>query len=145
MIYEHRFRVKASLSAVTQFHHNPGSMGAITPPPIITQIHTAPAKVIDGAGMEFTLWFGPFPIRWQAVFEHVSDNGFFDRQVKGPFASWVHKHTFNVIDSQTTEVYDRVEAEYHPELFWRLVGLGMWISLPVLFAFRGMRTRQLLK
>ena len=145
MIYEHRFRVHASQQVVTEFHHNPASMAAITPPPVITQVHSAPQTVVDGAEMKFTLWLGPLPVFWQAQFEQVSATGFHDRQVKGPFTSWVHKHDFLAIDSQTTEVYDRVEAQYHLNPFWRLVGMAMWLNLPILFAFRGWRTRRLLE
>ena len=145
MIYEHRFVVHAPLKQVADFHADPGSMAKITPPPIFTQVQQAPAAVKDGAEMAFTLWLGPFPLRWLARFEQVSPTGFQDRQIRGPFATWLHRHTFRKIDENTTEVHDHVEGQYQANLFWRLVGMVMWLNLPVLFAFRGWRTRQLLQ
>ena len=145
MIYQHRFRVNAPQKIVAEFHHSTQSMAAITPPPIITQVHRAPAVVAEAAEMDFTLWMGPIPLRWLAKFEQVSLAGFSDRLVRGPFAAWRHQHQFIEIDAHTTEVYDRIEAAYHPNPFWRLVGMEMWLNLPVLFAYRGWRTRKLLE
>ncbi len=35
--------------------------------------------------------------------------------------------------------------EHRRHWFWRLVGMGMWLNLPILFAYRGWKTRQLLE
>ncbi len=94
--------------------------------------------------MEFSLWFGPFPIRWLACIEQVTPTSFVDRQVRGPFARWVHQHTFVPLTGDTTVVLDEVEADLSPQWFWRLLGLGMWLNLPVLFAFRAWKTQRLL-
>ncbi|MCL4300375.1 MAG: hypothetical protein KJ077_31865 [Anaerolineae bacterium] len=145
MKYHHSFRVRAPLAAVTDFHAQSASMGAITPPPIITQIHQAPARLQEGDEMAFTLWLGPLPIRWLAQIENVSHNGFVDRQLRGPFGSWVHHHQFRPVDEKTTEVIDEVEAELKKHPWWSLVGLGMWLTLPILFAYRGWKTRDLLE
>jgi ligand-binding SRPBCC domain-containing protein len=95
--------------------------------------------------MAFTLWLGPLPLRWLAVIEQVTPISFVDRQLRGPFAEWVHLHSFIPIDSQTTMVVDRVDACLSNQWFWRLVGLGMWLGLPLLFAYRGWQTRKLLE
>ena len=39
MNYHHEFPVNAPLDKVRQFHSHSASMGAITPPPVIVQIH----------------------------------------------------------------------------------------------------------
>lgn len=145
MKYQHTFRVRAPLAAVSDFHAHSASMGAITPPPVIAQIHQAPERLQEGDTMDFTLWLGPLPIRWVAQIENVGHNGFTDRQLRGPFRRWVHRHVFRPIDQTTTEVIDQVEAELHPNPFWALVGLGMWLNMSILFAFRGWKTRSLLE
>ena len=94
--------------------------------------------------MDFTLWLGPLPIRWTARIEDVTPAGFVDRQIRGPFQEWAHRHTFEPVDETTTEVVDTIEFSLKKHPLWGLVGLGMWLSLPLLFAFRGWKTRRLL-
>jgi ligand-binding SRPBCC domain-containing protein len=145
MRYHHSFRVRAPLAAVADFHAQSASMVAITPSPVVVQIHQAPARLNEGDEMDFTLRLGPLPIRWVAHIENGEGTGFVDRQLAGPFARWVHHHRFIPVDTTTTTVIDEVEASLHPHPFWRLIGLGMWLSLPLLFAYRGWKTKRLLE
>lgn len=144
MLYRHSFEVNAPQAAVADFHQDAQSMAAITPPPVIVRVHRAPPRVADGQEMDFTMWLGPLPIRWQAAFEQVTPVSFVDRQMSGPFASWRHLHTYVATTPSRTLVIDEVEAELSSQWWRRLVGLGMWMSLPLLFAYRGWRTRQIL-
>jgi ligand-binding SRPBCC domain-containing protein len=141
----HIFRVHAPLSAVADFHAQSASMGAITPPPLVTQVHQAPPRLKEGDKMDFTLWLGPLAINWVACIENVSPNGFDDRQICGPFRHWIHRHRFITEDDQTTKVVDEIEASLKRHPWWGLVGLGMWLGLPMLFAYRGWKTRRLLE
>jgi ligand-binding SRPBCC domain-containing protein len=145
MQYRHQFTVQAPQRAVADFHRRADSMGAITPPPVIVQVHSAPEVLVEGDKMDFTMWLGPLPIRWEAAIEQTTPVSFVDRMVRGPFKSWKHLHTYIAIDDHATSVIDEVHAELSDQLFWRVVGLGMWINLPILFAFRGWKTRQLLE
>jgi len=120
-------------------------MGAITPPPIRVEMHRAPAALSSGSEMEFTLKFGPFRIPWLAQIDNVSSSGFTDRQVRGPFAEWIHNHTFVAVDEQTTKVVDEIHLRLRSEPVWWLVGIVMQLSLPVLFAFRGWKTKRILQ
>lgn len=120
-------------------------MGAITPPPIIVRVHQAPAELANGDDMRFTLWFGPVPIRWLARIEEITPNGFVDRQISGPFAAWVHRHTFIAVGDGVTDVYDAIALAPKPDGFDGLVSRMMALSLPFLFAFRGWKTRRLLE
>lgn len=145
MKYAHRFRVEADLASVREFHRQSASMGAITPPPVIAVIHQAPELLDEGDEMTFTLWLGPLPLRWHAQIENVTPTSFQDRQVSGPFAKWIHRHTFVPLTDGATEVVDEIEAELDQGLLKRLVGTGMWLNLPILFAYRGWKTRRLLE
>jgi ligand-binding SRPBCC domain-containing protein len=91
------------------------------------------------------MWLGPLPLRWLARIEDVSPTGFTDRQVRGPFERWIHRHTFVPVDETTTAVLDEIELKLRPHLLWGLVGLGMRLGLPFLFAYRGWRTRRLIQ
>lgn len=143
--FHHRFRVYAPLAAVTAFHRQPASLAAITPPPVLVRIQSAPAELDEGDDMAFTLWLGPLPIRWLARIENVTANGFLDRQLSGPFRHWLHRHTFVTINPAITEVYDTISAELRDEPQWRLLGRAMWYSLPILFTLRARKTRRLLE
>ena len=145
MNYLHRFQIKAPLSSVAAFHQKHTSMGEITPPPIRVEFHRLPADFSDGGELEFTLWFGPIPIRWTASIEGASASGFTDRLVTGPFSQWVHRHIFVQVDDQTTEVIDQIGLRLKPHLLWGPVGLAFALGLPVLFAYRGWKTRRLLE
>lgn len=146
MKYLHRFKVRAPFSSVAAFHQQPTGMGAITPPPVRVQLHSFPENLVpDGGEMDFTLWFGPLPIHWVAQLEDVSESGFTDRQKSGPFQAWRHRHSFNRIDDYTTEVKDEITYSLKPHLLWGPVGAAFAFSLPILFAFRGWRTRRLLE
>ncbi len=144
MKYRHQFEVNAPLNKVAQFHRRSQSMADITPPPVKVQIHHAPAELADGDEMDFTLRLGPLPIRWAAQIKNVNPTGFTDRQLRGPFRHWAHRHTFEPVDDNTTTVVDEIEFSLKPHPCWGLVGLGMAISLPFLFFYRGWKTRQLL-
>jgi ligand-binding SRPBCC domain-containing protein len=144
MNYQHKFQVQASIQRVSEFHSRAASMAAITPPPIIVKIHSAPTVLGDGDQMSFTMWLGPLPVRWVAKIEDAPPNGFRDRQVDGPFAEWVHTHRFAVVDENTTDVYDEISLRLRKHLFWGAVGLAMRLGLPVLFAFRAWKTKRLL-
>lgn len=144
MTYRHHFQVNAPLSRVAEFHRQSASMAAITPPPMIVKIHQAPDVLAQGDEMDFTIWLGPFPIRWLARIENVSPNGFTDRQLRGPFNEWVHRHTFSAADDQITEVKDEINLHLSSQPLLWLVGLGMRLGLPVLFAYRAWKTRKIL-
>jgi len=145
MVYRHTFRVKAPLASVARFHTGSSSMGAITPPPVIVRVHSAPTVLGEGDEMDFTLWLLVLPLRWVARIQQVSECGFTDVQVSGPFERWQHQHDFHSLDGHTTEIHDTVEASLsHRPLKW-LIGLSMWVSLPLLFAYRGWKTRRLLE
>lgn len=145
MQYRHRFVVNAPQAEVADFHASSLSMGAITPPPVVVRVHAAPATLAEGDTMDFTMWLGPLPIHWIARIEQTTPVSFVDRQVSGPFASWEHLHTYVAQGPATTVVVDQVTAELSANWFWKLVGFGMWISLPLLFGFRGWQTKRILE
>ncbi|MCA9082776.1 MAG: hypothetical protein KDA81_01915 [Planctomycetaceae bacterium] len=113
--FDHRFTVAASKEAVSAFHFEPGILKTLTPPLMIMQVHQF-EPLAEGSVAEFTMWMGPLPVYWKALHSDVSVDGFTDTQVAGPMKSWVHRHRFTAVDSQTTEVHDHIEFEHHSGL-----------------------------
>lgn len=145
MKFRHTFCVRVPQADVAEFHRLSAGIVAITPPPIIVRLHSAPARLSQGDEMAFTLWLGPLPLRWLARIQDLSLNGFTDHQLRDPFEHWVHRHTFIAVDETTTQVVDEVKARLRRHLVWGPVGLSMWLGMPLLFAYRGWKTRRLLE
>ena len=145
MKYMHHFIVNASIARVAEFHSHASSMSAITPPPIVTKINQAPNRLKEGDCMDFTMWLGPLPVRWLAKIEEVTLNGFTDGLIRGPFSEWTHRHIFQRVDDQTTEVLDQITMHLRPHWFWGPVGLSMVLGLPFLFAYRAWKTKKILE
>jgi ligand-binding SRPBCC domain-containing protein len=158
--FRRRFRVAAPLAKVAAFHRRSTSLKAVTPPLIPMFFKDLPEEVGPGETMAFTLWMGPFPVHWVAALEALpegvdGEEGFQDRQVKGPFALWVHRHRFRAatrVDQAAdkvggTWVIDEIDARLpsfsrHPLRY--VLAFQMWLGLPLLFAYRRWRTRRLL-
>jgi len=137
--YTHKFTVKAPLSAVSEFHRDSRALRMLTPPPMWVQFHQVD-PLAEGSVADFTMWLGPLPVRWTAVHTQVTPQGFEDTQQRGPFKFWRHRHTFQELNLGTTGVVDEIEAEAG-----NLVSRFMWLTLPILFAYRAWRTRRALR
>jgi ligand-binding SRPBCC domain-containing protein len=109
------------------------------------QVHHAQDELGEGDRMDFTMWMGPLPVRWIARIQEVSASGFSDVQVRGPFKAWEHRHEFVRVDDAATDVVDTIRYSLRAHPLWGPIGLGMGLSLPILFAFRAWKTRRLLE
>lgn len=139
--FTHRFRVKAPISAVAAFHQDSRALKLLTPPPVFVQMHRVDL-LSEGSIADFTLWMGPLPVRWVAAHSEVEMlSGFTDTQMRGPFASWVHRHSFEPCGAAETEVIDDIQAEFCRG-FSGLLGRLMWVNLPFMFFYRGWVTRR---
>jgi ligand-binding SRPBCC domain-containing protein len=136
--------VRAPLVAVAEFHRQADTLRAITPL-LRVRLDQAPARLHQGDELAFSLWFGPLPLRWRARVDALSATGFVDRQIRGPFQFWEHRHTFVPLGAKATWVLDEVRATPRRHVLWAAVGLGIWLNLPLLFAFRAWKTRRLLE
>ncbi len=143
LIFERSFVVKAPLARVAAFHRDTRVLRRLTPPPVIVQLHHS-EPLRDGAVAEFTLWFGPLPVRWRALHSEVDEQrGFTDTQVRGPLRFWQHRHAFQARRSGTTLITDRIEYEHHPGVRgWLSRVLFGRLALRFNFAYRAWITRR---
>jgi len=144
--FTNTFRVKAPVQAVVDFHRSTTALKRLTPFPVIVQIHHL-EPLAEGSIAEFTMWFGPFPVRWTARHVNVDPMcGFTDIQEKGPMLHWQHTHSFTTITDEITEVQDRIEYDFPQglkDLWTRL--LYAPIMLRILFLFRAFVTKRATK
>lgn len=145
-VFEHTALVHAPIESVADFHQDSRILQKLTPPPIVVQLHDA-GPLAEGSRADFTLWFGPLPVRWIAVHSNVDRlRGFTDQQARGPFERWEHVHSFIPEGDRSTRVVDHIEFNHLPGirgLFTRLAFSS--IALRMLFAFRAWVTRRTLE
>jgi ligand-binding SRPBCC domain-containing protein len=141
-VFTHAFIVRAPLKAVADFHRHTRALRRLTPPPIWVQFHRLD-PLGENSISDFTLWFGPFPVRWTAQHSQVDPlHGFTDTQIRGTLQSWVHTHTFEAIDPSTTRIQESITYEYPPGLRgWLACLLYSPLPLRFLFTYRQIITR----
>ncbi|NDJ62425.1 MAG: hypothetical protein GYB67_14955 [Chloroflexi bacterium] len=142
-IFEHRSVIPATMDQMMAFHNDPRALSMLTPPPIFVQLHRRDLKSLTEGEMEFTLWFGPLPIRWTARHEPgPSPTSFLDRMISGPVERWEHEHIFTQKEDGI-ELLDRLTIEYKRSGFWAIFTRLFFAGLPLrfLFIYRHLRTR----
>lgn len=140
--FNHSFTVDAPVEDVSAFHRDTGVLRQLTPLPIVAQVH-AFEPLAEGSVAHFTLWFGPMPVRWQAVHSDVTALGFTDTQVRGPLKSWRHTHRFTPLGDGRTRVDDHIVYEHHAG--WRGLASRLLFARPgllYLFTMRKLLTRR---
>lgn len=143
--FNHKFQVKAPIQRVAEFHSSTMALKLLTPPPLIVKFNHI-ESLSEGSRSEFTLWFGPIPIRWIAIHSDIHpQKGFTDTQLEGPFQAWVHRHSFEQVTDDVTEIIDEVEGQPSNHFFWGLVSRFMWLTLPILFSYRARQTRKVVE
>jgi len=140
--FKHSFLVDAPLEKVAAFHRDTRVLKQLTPLPIVARIHRF-EPLAEGSRADFTLWFGPFPVRWQAVHSDVGRHGFTDTQTRGPLKSWQHTHRFTAVGPDQTRVDDRIVYEH--DAGWRGLVSRLLFAPPgllYLFTARKLLTRR---
>jgi len=142
-VYEKRTVMKTTMAKMLAFHEDPAAMPKLTPPPMIVRVKRDDRTALTEGELDFTLWFGPVPIRWLARHEPgPTDTSFADRMIEGPMAYWRHEHIFEETPDGIALI-DRVTLAHKPGwqgLLTRLMFDG--VPLRILFFYRHMRTRQ---
>lgn len=145
-VFDYQFTVRASLAAVSAFHHDARALKRLSPPPMFVQLHRVDA-LAENSIADFTLWMGLLPIRWTARHSDVSpERGFTDTQQRGPMKFWKHTHRFTAMDATTIRVSEHIEYEHDRGgrgLLSRL--LFNPLALRLLFAYRAWVTRRALE
>ena len=109
MITSKSSTVLASAQFVYDWHTKDTAFQRLIPP-------WESVKVLNKQGtfdsLNVTLQMNRFgiPIRWVAEhFNVVQGEQFIDRQLKGPFKSWVHSHLFESMADNRTKMTDQIE------------------------------------
>ncbi|HJS28165.1 MAG TPA: SRPBCC family protein [Anaerolineales bacterium] len=140
--FTRRSLIRAPASIVWDFHASPQSLQKLTPSPIFVKINEDQRISLTEGDLDFTLWFGPLPVRWVARHEPgASPDSFRDRMLLGPMETWIHEHSI-LAQGDSTILEDRLVYSYPRG--WRGVSSRLLFNrfgLCMLFAYRHLRTR----
>jgi ligand-binding SRPBCC domain-containing protein len=137
--------VPAPRSEVVRYFEVPENLGDLTPPFLEFRIRTPPPMVMAvGAQIEYTIALHGVPMRWLTLIdEYIPGERFVDVQLRGPYRSWRHVHTFTD-ERGGTRIADNVEFElpFGPlgELAYRLF---VKKSLETIFVYRARKAAAL--
>lgn len=141
-VFEKRTVMNTTLAKMTAFHNDPAALSRLSPPPIFIRIIRDDRTSLTEGELEFTLWFGPIPIRWLVRHEPgPTEHSFADFMLRGPMAYWRHEHIFEEVPGGVALI-DRVTRAHRPGLTGLLTRL-MFDGPPLhfLFFYRHLRTR----
>jgi ligand-binding SRPBCC domain-containing protein len=137
-------RIAAPRSVVFGFHERPDALERLIPPWERVEVVDAPRSLQPGSRVVLRMAFGPLRFDWIAEHtEYIHDRLFVDRQVKGPFAFWLHRHCFEDDGQGGTILRD--EVEYRPFLgtFGEIVaGRFLKSKLERMFEYRHQVTKR---
>lgn len=137
-------RFAASAETVFAFHEAKDAFERLQPPWQKTEIVIPPSSLAVGTRVVLRTKVGPI---WQTIeAEHVAyepGRMFADKMIRGPFASWLHKHIVTPVGPLECTLTDEIEYELPLGALGRLFG-GAFArrELERLFTFRHEVTRQ---
>jgi ligand-binding SRPBCC domain-containing protein len=95
---------------VFDFFSDAGNLERITPPALKFHIFTPqPIDLFEGALIEYRLRIYGLPINWRTEISLWDPpHEFVDRELKGPYKQWIHRHTFVELGEGRTLIKDEV-------------------------------------
>jgi len=135
--------IPRDLSDVFDFFSDVRNLESITPPWLKFGIVTPePIEMREGALIDYRLRIRGIPVRWRTRSDASNPPAYFiDSQVRGPYRTWIHEHTFEQT-SQGVRVLDRLRYEFFCGAL-----LDRWLVRPDIeriFEYRRRRMRELL-
>jgi ligand-binding SRPBCC domain-containing protein len=111
-VLERSLVVPRSPAEVFPFFTDAANLERLTPKFLgFTILTPAPMEVKPGTVIDYRIRLNGVPLRWRTRIEEVVPNErFVDVQVRGPYKSWRHIHTFRPVPGGTA-LGDRVEYE----------------------------------
>ncbi len=130
--------VQRPINNVFDFFADAANLERITPPQLGFRILTErPISVAEGTLIDYVLRLRGVPVKWRTeISVWRPPHEFIDRQLKGPYKQWIHRHTFEDIDGSTTLMKDEIHYRLPFEPFGDLGHFLVKKELNFIFDFR---------
>jgi uncharacterized protein (TIGR01777 family) len=136
--FQRRTRIEAPAEAVFAWHTRPGALERLVPPWERVVVEDRTGGIEEGARVVLRVGAGPIGLRWVAIHgDVIPGRQFSDRQVRGPFRHWRHRHGFEPDGPSVCHLEDNVE--YALPLGWLgsiVAGRNVREKLERMFAYR---------
>ncbi|NOX56420.1 MAG: SRPBCC family protein [Planctomycetes bacterium] len=111
-VFETETVLHCSPEEAFEFLARPENLNRVTDPSVGLELVDAPERLYEGARLRLHVpGFGPAQELVHEITTFEPPHRFVERQVKGPFQSWVHEHRFEANGDGTVRLIDRVEFE----------------------------------
>lgn len=130
---------------VFDFFADAGNLERITPTELRFHIFTPlPVDLREGALIEYRLRIYGIPINWRTEISLWNPPfEFIDRELKGPYKQWIHRHTFVEMDENKTLIRDEVKYRLPFEPLGELFHWFIRAKLDHIFDFRERAVREI--
>jgi len=102
-----------SQDQVFAFFSKAENLERITPPSLGFSILTPlPIEMKQDALIDYRIQLNGIPMRWRTLIPVWNPpHEFVDEQIKGPYKTWIHRHTFEAVGPAQTKITDYVRYE----------------------------------
>lgn len=123
---------------VFEFFADAGNLERITPPELRFSIVTPqPFSIVKGTLNDYKLRMRGLPVKWRTEISVWNPPfEFVDCQLKGPYALWIHQHTFTELEPSKTLIEDQVKYRLPLSPFGDLAHFLVRKELEYIFDYR---------
>ena len=132
---------------VFAFFADAGNLERITPPELNFHIVTPqPIRMRQGVLIDYRLTLRGLPMSWRTEISLWDPpNEFVDRQLKGPYRQWIHRHTFTDLGPNRTLIENEVKYRLPVEPLGDIAHFIVRRELERIFDFRQMAVAKILQ